>query len=46
VGAEWRFDAKRRSQFEGAGELMLAQGVITKKPDLSELLLLDYQPAS
>ena len=33
VGAVWRFDATRKAQFEGAADLMLAQGVITAKPD-------------
>lgn len=46
VGAEWRFDDRRRAQFEGAAELMLAQGAITSKPRIDDLLLLDYQPAS
>lgn len=46
VGAEWRFDDKRRSQFEGAGDLMVAQGIIPSKPRISDLLLLDYQPTS
>jgi ABC-type nitrate/sulfonate/bicarbonate transport system substrate-binding protein len=46
VGAEWRFDDKRRSQFAGAAELMLAQGVITTRPNLDDLLFLDHQPRS
>ena len=46
VGAEWRFDDRRRSQFEGAGDLMVAQGIIPSKPRISDLLLLDYQPPS
>jgi NitT/TauT family transport system substrate-binding protein len=46
IGAEWRFDQRRRSQVEGAAELMLAQGVITTKPNIDDLLLLDYQPQS
>ena len=46
VGAVWRFDDMRKAQFEGAAELMLAQGVITTKPRIDDLLLLDYQPAS
>jgi len=46
VGAVWRFDQTRRAQFEGAAEMMLAQGVITTKPDIDDLLLLDYQPKS
>ncbi|HVF13141.1 MAG TPA: ABC transporter substrate-binding protein [Acidimicrobiales bacterium] len=46
VGAVWRFDDVRKAQFEGAAELMLAQGVITTKPKIDDLLLLDYQPAS
>jgi ABC-type nitrate/sulfonate/bicarbonate transport system substrate-binding protein len=46
VGAVWRFDAGRKAQFEGAADLMLGQGVITTKPDIDDMLLLDYQPAS
>ena len=33
VGAEWRFDDRRRAQFEGAGEIMLRLGAIRKPPD-------------
>jgi NitT/TauT family transport system substrate-binding protein len=46
VGAVWRFDATRKAQFEGAADMMLAQGVITAKPSVDDLLLLDHQPAS
>jgi sulfonate transport system substrate-binding protein len=46
VGAVWRFDDARRKQYEGAAELMLTQGVITKKPNIDDLLLLDFQPKS
>ncbi len=46
VGAVWRFDDTRKAQFEGAAELMLAQGAITTKPNIDDLLLLDYQPTS
>ncbi len=46
VGAVWRFDQTRRAQFEGAAEMMLSQGVITTKPKIDDLLLLDYQPTS
>jgi NitT/TauT family transport system substrate-binding protein len=46
VGAEWRFDDRRKSQFAGAADLMLAQGVITTKPNIDDLLLLDFQPKS
>jgi ABC-type nitrate/sulfonate/bicarbonate transport system substrate-binding protein len=46
IGAEWRFDDRRKSQFAGAADLMLAQGVITTKPKIDDLLLLDYQPKS
>lgn len=46
VGAVWRFDQTRKAQFEGAADLMLAQGIITTKPRIDDLLLLDYQPAS
>jgi ABC-type nitrate/sulfonate/bicarbonate transport system substrate-binding protein len=44
VGAVWRFDEARKAQFAGAAEMMLAQGVITTKPKLDDLYLLDYQP--
>ncbi len=46
VGAEWRFDDRRRAQFEGAADLMVAQGIIPSKPRISDLLLLDHQPKS
>lgn len=46
VGAVWRFDQTRKAQFEGAAEMMLAQGVITARPNIDDLLLLDYQPKS
>ncbi len=46
VGAVWRFDATRKAQFEGAADLMLAQGIITTRPKIDDLLLLDYQPKS
>lgn len=46
VGAVWRFDDTRKAQFEGAAELMLGQGVITTKPRIDDLLLLDFQPRS
>jgi len=46
LGAVWRFDDRRRSQFEGAADLMVSQGIIASKPRISDLLLLDYQPAS
>lgn len=46
VGAVWKFDDKRKSQFEGAAELMLGQGVIKTKPKIDDLLLLDHQPTS
>jgi len=46
VGAVWNFDQTRKAQFEGAADLMLAQGVITTKPKIDDLLLLDYQPRS
>jgi ABC-type nitrate/sulfonate/bicarbonate transport system substrate-binding protein len=46
IGAEWRFDDRRKGQFAGAADLMLAQGVITTKPKIDDLLLLDYQPKS
>jgi NitT/TauT family transport system substrate-binding protein len=46
VGAVWKFDQTRKAQFEGAAEMMLAQGVITTKPKVDDLLLLDYLPKS
>lgn len=46
VGAVWKFDQARKAQFEGAADMMLAQGVITTKPRIDDLLLLDYQPRS
>ena len=46
MGAVWRFDPTRKAQFEGAADMMLAQGVITTKPKIDDLLLLDYQPTS
>ena len=46
IGAEWRFDERRRSQVNGAADLMLAQGVIKTKPNIDDLLLLDHQPSS
>ncbi len=46
VGAVWKFDQTRKSQFEGAAEMMLTQGVITTKPKIDDLLLLDYLPKS
>ncbi|MDQ3641015.1 MAG: hypothetical protein M3450_06000 [Actinomycetota bacterium] len=46
VGAVWRFDQTRKAQFEGAAEMMLTQGIITSKPKIDDLLLLDYQPKS
>lgn len=44
IGAEWRFDDRRRAQVEGAAELMLANGVLTRQPDYESLYLLDHQP--
>ena len=46
VGAVWKFDQSRRAQFEGAAEMMLAQGVLTTKPKIDDLLFLDHQPKS
>ncbi|MGI8808271.1 MAG: ABC transporter substrate-binding protein [Acidimicrobiales bacterium] len=46
VGAVWRFDQTRKAQFEGAADMMLTQGVITTRPKIDDLLLLDYQPKS
>ena len=44
IGAEWDFDDVRRAQFEGAGELMLASGVLSEEPDYDSLYLLDHLP--
>lgn len=44
IGAVWRFDQARKAQFEGAAEMMLTQGVLTTKPKIDDLLLLDFQP--
>lgn len=46
VGAVWKFDQTRKAQFEGAADMMLAQGVITTKPKIDDFLLLDYLPKS
>ena len=46
VGAVWRFDDSRRRQFEGAADIMLAQGVIQAKPKIDDFLLLDHQPSN
>jgi ABC-type nitrate/sulfonate/bicarbonate transport system substrate-binding protein len=46
IGAVWKFDQARKAQFEGAADLMLAQGIITTKPKIDDLFLLDYQPKS
>ena len=42
VGAEWRFDDERRSQFEGAGATLLEQGTITAEPDYERFYARDY----
>ncbi len=44
IGAEWDFDDERKAQFEGAGTLMLASGVLTREPDYPSLYLLDHLP--
>lgn len=44
IGAEWDFDDRRRSQVEGAGEIMLSTGVLSREPDYESLYLLDYLP--
>ncbi len=46
IGAEWRFDERRRAQVDAAGDVMVAQGIIPTKPKIDDLLLLDYQPRS
>ncbi len=44
IGAVWDFDETRRAQLEGAGELMLASGVLSREPDYESLYLLDHLP--
>ncbi len=44
IGAEWDFDDRRRSQVEGAGEIMVSTGVLSREPDYESLYLLDYLP--
>ncbi len=44
IGAEWDFGDERKAQFEGAGALMLASGVLSREPDYSSLYLLDHLP--
>ncbi len=44
IGAEWEFGEERKSQVEGAGELMLQAGVLAEQPDYESLYLLDYLP--
>ncbi len=44
IGAEWDFDDERKAQFEGAGALMLASGVLSREPDYPSLYLLDHLP--
>lgn len=46
VGAIWKFDDKRKAQFQGAADLMLAQGFIKTMPKIDDLLRLEYQPTS
>jgi len=42
VGAEWRFDAERVSQVEGAGAVMARTGVIDREPDYEALYAREY----
>lgn len=42
IGAEWQFSDERRSQFEGAGEIMLKLGVIKKTPDYESFYAREY----
>ena len=44
IGAEWRFEDRRRSQLEGAGQMMLSSGILTREPDFEALYLLDHLP--
>jgi ABC-type nitrate/sulfonate/bicarbonate transport system substrate-binding protein len=42
VGAEWRFDETRIEQVEGAGSLLLEQGLISEEPDYEALYAREY----
>jgi NitT/TauT family transport system substrate-binding protein len=42
VGAEWEFTSERQSQFEGAGEVLLGQGVISAEPDYEAFYARQY----
>jgi len=46
IGAVWKFDDVRKGQFEAAGTVMRATGVLKKDPDYSTVYALQYQPAS
>ncbi|MDP8976087.1 MAG: MetQ/NlpA family ABC transporter substrate-binding protein [Actinomycetota bacterium] len=46
VGAEWRFDDARKSQFEAAAKEMRATGVLKKDVDFSQVFELQHQPQS
>ncbi|MDP8993342.1 MAG: MetQ/NlpA family ABC transporter substrate-binding protein [Actinomycetota bacterium] len=46
IGAVWRFDDARRSQFEGAAAQMRASGVLKKDPDWASVYELQYQPSA
>lgn len=42
VGAEWRFDAERAAQVQGAGQMLLRQGGIRAEPDYEALFAREY----
>jgi NitT/TauT family transport system substrate-binding protein len=42
VGAEWRFDDRRREQFEAAGAVLLEQGTISSEPDYEAFYAPEY----
>ena len=42
VGAEWEFTDERRAQFEGAGTVLLDQGVIAAQPHYETFYARDY----
>ncbi len=46
VGAEWRFDDARKSQFEASAKEMRATGVLKKDVDFSQVFELQHQPQS
>ncbi len=46
IGAEWRFDDARKTQFDAAAKEMRATGVLKKDVDFSQVYELQYQPKS